>query len=226
MSDKKKYQGDRVKVRTRRYKKRRVYRNQYSSIISPTSTASISSTTSTTTTTTPITPDSQIITAIKPTSSNIINNQPSCTPQQSELLNETASSSKVQLFPTDTPKQTQPITGYRIIDIELLSFVFSLLHCPKCSGNTVELHGKFSKKKGFASYLCIECKSCDYSYKFYTSRIADKTFDINRRMIYSMRTIGQGYSALEQFTAIMNMPRQVVATTSLALGLRKKSSNM
>ena len=37
----------------------------------------------------------------------------------------------------------------------------------------------------------------------------DNTFDINTRAAYSMRTIGQGYSGLEIFTSLMNLPKLV-----------------
>ena len=69
------------------------------------------------------------------------------------------------------------------------------------------LHENFSKKKGFASLLLIKCE-CGFEKEFYSSQPAiAKTHDINRRIIYTMRSIGQGYSSIQKFTALMNMPQ-------------------
>ena len=57
------------------------------------------------------------------------------------------------------------------------------------------------KKKGLAS--------CDFCTDFYTSRSYDNTFDINTRAAYSMRAIGQGYSGLETFKSLLNLPKPV-----------------
>ena len=39
----------------------------------------------------------------------------------------------------------------------------------------------------------------------YTSQSADKKCDINQRIIYGMRSIGQGYLSLGKFTTLMDM---------------------
>ena len=62
---------------------------------------------------------------------------------------ETASSSKIQDILTDTPKQSdKSITGYRFIDIEILTCVVAMLSCPECQTCTLNLHENFSKKDG------------------------------------------------------------------------------
>jgi len=119
------------------------------------------------------------------------------------------SSSKVKEVVTDTPKETDhSITGYRIIDMEILSKVFAELRCPRCNADGLKLHEIFSKKAGFASCLVVKC-SCEFKYnrEFFTSPGCQKTYDINYRVIYTMRTIGQKYASLEKFTSFMNMPR-------------------
>ena len=119
----------------------------------------------------------------------------------------TVSSSKVQTIQTDTPKQTDSkITGYRIIDVELLSDVIEMLCCPACKMSNLRLHESFSKKKGLASFLTLKCESCDFENEFSSSRQAGKGYDINRRLIYSMRSLGQGYCGIKKFTAHMNLP--------------------
>jgi len=65
-------------------------------------------------------------------------------------MNQTASL-KGLLF-TDTPKQNDPkITGYRIVDMELLGDAIEMLCCPSCKQNDIHFHENFLQKKGFSS---------------------------------------------------------------------------
>ena len=51
----------------------------------------------------------------------------------------TVSGSKVEHIPTNTPKHSDPmITGYRFIDVEMLSDVITFLCCPDCK-NTLSV---------------------------------------------------------------------------------------
>ena len=120
----------------------------------------------------------------------------------------TASSSKVQAIVTDSPKQSdRDITGYRFVDMDLLTPVIALLCCPECqTANTLHLHESMKEKMGFASLLTITCQICTFKHEFYSSKQHLKSFDINRRVVYAMRSIGQGYSSIVKFTALINMP--------------------
>ena len=72
---------------------------------------------------------------------------------------KTASISKIEAFETDTPKKTDKvITGYRFVDMEILSTMVSMLCCPLCQSHTLRLHECFVRKMGFASLLTINCK--------------------------------------------------------------------
>ena len=127
----------------------------------------------------------------------------------SEPVQKTASSSKIEAFETDTPRKTDKvITGYRLVDMEILSTMVSMLCCPLCQSHTLNLHECFDRKMGFASLLTIKCKErrCKFKEEFYTSSPVQKAFDINRRIIYAMRSIGQGHASMKKFTALMNMP--------------------
>ena len=119
------------------------------------------------------------------------------------------SQTKIKNIVTDTPKQSdKEISGYRIIDVELLSQVIKVLSCPECKNDELALHENFSEKQGFASLLYIHC-TCGYKKEFRTSRTysCKQSFDVNTRLIYSMRSIGQGYASIEKFTTLMNMPK-------------------
>jgi len=108
---------------------------------------------------------------------------------------------------TNTPKASDAkIDGYRIIDLELLTQFISSLCCPNCYANGLLIRENFLKKHGFSSMLYLQCE-CGFKKEFYTSQNAGKkAFDINRRIIYTMRNLGQGYSGLQKFTTFMNMP--------------------
>jgi len=127
------------------------------------------------------------------------------TPSNSDDLPTAVSFSKVEKI--ETPRQNDiSITGNRIIDVEVLVDVFQSLCCPDCCEKGLRLHENFSKKRGLASLLTLKCK-CGYYREFYTTQKIGQSFDINQRIIYAMRSCGQGYSALERLTALLNMPR-------------------
>ena len=123
------------------------------------------------------------------------------------LSEASISSSKIQEIQTSTPKQEDPfICGNRIIDMEILSNIISILCCPECTKPCLKLSERFSHKKGLSSLLVISCE-CGYKHDFYTSSSCGKSYDINRRTVYTMRACGQGYRGIENFCALMNMPR-------------------
>ena len=100
------------------------------------------------------------------------------------------------------------ISGYRIIDTVILNSIFGEMKCPVCSSFGLFVTEESAKKKGLASHLSVKCSECAYERSFYTSsRSDDKTFDINKRIIYSMRACGQGYASVETFTTLMDMPK-------------------
>ena len=67
----------------------------------------------------------------------------------------TISSDKVEL--TELPKDSVLPTGFRFIDLSILSDVFSLLACPNCSTtNTFKLIDIEDKKKGLTRFMQIK----------------------------------------------------------------------
>jgi hypothetical protein len=119
----------------------------------------------------------------------------------------TVSYRKIETVTPSQPRQLLDIkvTGYRIIDSELLAKVISQLLCPECK-NPVSLTENKALRKGLASNLLIACV-CGFDLNFETSKKAKKSYDINNRIIYTMRTLGQGHAGLEKFTTLMDMPK-------------------
>ena len=94
-------------------------------------------------------------------------------------------------------------TGYRLIDIEILEYVFSLLACPECKQPMLDFSE--SQKFGSARKMQLEC-ACGWQHMFWSSKKECRSFDINRRFCYAMRSCGQGYSGMKQFSMLMNLP--------------------
>ena len=74
----------------------------------------------------------------------------------SQSVNDTStpkssSAVKVKSIDLGSPIKYDKITGYRIIDMELLSGIFEAVLCPTCKNNWLRLLEKHGKKQGLAS---------------------------------------------------------------------------
>ena len=98
-----------------------------------------------------------------------------------------------------------PCGGYRFMAMSVLSGVLENLLCPDCHINNLSLTEKTNQRKGAASYIVVHC-DCGYEHSFYTSLKQQYSFDVNKRLVYAMRSCGQGFSGMEGFTSLMNMP--------------------
>ena len=113
---------------------------------------------------------------------------------------------------------SENISGYRLIDMEILINVFKELVYPSCNIENLLLEENTCAKKGLSAKLVLKC-SCGYEKDFYTSgeRTSSdrgvKGHDVNSRIVYTMRTIGHGYTGLEKFTTLMNMPKPMTTHT-------------
>ena len=90
--------------------------------------------------------------------------------------------------------------------MEVLSSVFEQLRCGDCGCFSLVLMEDSTKRKGCASTLRLLCEHCGWKFSFCTSRKQGKSYEVNRRLVYGMRTIGKGYAGARKFCAIMNVP--------------------
>jgi len=123
-----------------------------------------------------------------------------------------SSSSKIEQLDFPTPTENDKISGYRLIDMHLLSNVIHLLHCPQCETPTLSLGDRITKKQGLASLLYVRCTKCDFVNDFYTSQTCQTSptkhsYDINQRMVYAMRVLGHSHAGIGKFNNLMNMPK-------------------
>ena len=133
---------------------------------------------------------------------------------------DAASTSHKKIIDIDTNEASNKaeLDGYRLLHLGVLERLVCTLLCPNCCDNNLYVDIDESQRKGLASYIIIRCR-CGYSHGEYTSpvinpveeqeRMGAKTFDINIRSVYAMRSCGQGHSALERFCGTMNMPQPI-----------------
>ena len=113
--------------------------------------------------------------------------------------------------PINSPSSMKSIiTGYRIMDMEILADIFSEIACPYCHVKNLILREVFVKRQGSSSLLELYC-TCDFVKEFYASKKIGRRFDVNKRIVYSTRTCGIGHNGLQSFCQDMNMPGSVNA---------------
>ena len=133
---------------------------------------------------------------------------PANTDGQPSTSGTNSASRKISLNLSDRAEQDQPeVTGYRFIDLEILSEVFLQTSCKECgNASCLVLEDKSFERKGSASHLRIRCDQCGWVFAFYSSKKVKQSFDVNKRLVYAMRSIGQGHASMKRFCALMNMP--------------------
>ncbi|XP_066932632.1 uncharacterized protein [Clytia hemisphaerica] len=119
-----------------------------------------------------------------------------------------ASSSKINpLLEEDTAPNNSTdddgLSGFRLMDTSILNDIIRKLPCPDCFVNDLKLIEQKSKN-GFASEFTLKCSA---------SNKCGKAFEVNRRIVYSMRQVGVGYAVLSKFSSYMNMPSSMCKTT-------------
>ena len=128
--------------------------------------------------------------------------------QSTSSATVSASSQKINVAKSpNATKESPHATGYRFIDIEILSEVFQQVVCKECGeSSSLVLEDKKFERKGCASHLRLRCEECGWVFSFYSSKKVKKSFDVNKRLVYAMRSIGKGHASMKRFCTHMNMP--------------------
>ena len=88
---------------------------------------------------------------------------------ESTTFKKTASEKKILDIKTVTPSKSQlPVTGNRIMDMDILSNVLASHNCPTSNTSTLKLFESYKDKNSWASFLNTTC-SCGFEKQFYTS---------------------------------------------------------
>lgn len=99
-----------------------------------------------------------------------------------------------------------------IMDMAIFSDMINLLCCPNCKQTGVKiLH---QKRYGLATKCKMYCQYCSFEKVFWSSQKVEtgRAFDVNRRMVYALRSVGIGHSGAKTFLSRMNLPPPVSRT--------------
>ena len=93
--------------------------------------------------------------------------------QSTSSASVSASSRKVNVIESpNATKESIHATGYRFIDIEILSEVFQQVVCKECGeSSSLVLEDKKFERKGCASHLRLRCEECGWVFRFILRRM-------------------------------------------------------
>ena len=150
--------------------------------------------------------------------------------QSTSSASVSVSSRKINIVESSNATKESPnVTGYRFIDMEILSEVFQQVVCKECGeSSSLVLEDKKFERKGCASHLRLRCEECGWVFSFHSSKKVNKSFDVNKRLVYAMRSIGQGHASMKRFCSHMNMPppMQFKAYRDCNLALSKAANSV
>ncbi|GFV55417.1 uncharacterized protein TNCV_2463071 [Trichonephila clavipes] len=105
--------------------------------------------------------------------------------KNSSATSTNASSSKIKILAAFDEKiaeyQRKPLTGNRIIDMEVLLNLFLQLCCPRCFEEGILLSE--DSTYGLCSNFVIRCKHCDFYSGFSSSKKTLNYFEVNTRFV-------------------------------------------
>ncbi|XP_024878379.1 uncharacterized protein LOC112458805 isoform X2 [Temnothorax curvispinosus] len=89
--------------------------------------------------------------------------------------------------------------GYRIINfVAVFSAISNHVKCSTCGGKVEFLE---SSIRGLGFKILITCNACEPRGVFSSPLIGGNAYDINRRIAFAMRLLGQGLAGIEKFCA-------------------------
>ena len=99
--------------------------------------------------------------------------------------------------------------SYRIVSLDFLSFLFSLICCETC-GHGLDVTE--DRRMGLATTFSFSCGSCGDNVSKSTSYAANvgKSHEINNRFVYACKAAGFAYEKICTFFAGMDLPKPIV----------------
>ena len=110
-------------------------------------------------------------------------------------------------------ESTDAQEGYILFDVKnICEFVNSYVKCEDCLG-TVDCYLDPASRRGFHNKLCVQCSECPWNKTIDNSKVVRTkgthgrcSSEVNIRMVQYVRSIGRGYSALNNFSLYLNSP--------------------
>ncbi|GBM01507.1 hypothetical protein AVEN_209316-1 [Araneus ventricosus] len=117
----------------------------------------------------------------------------------------TASATKLNTLESSDGLESdlQELKGNRIIDIQTLLGIFSILSCPQCFTTGLKLTE--DSKEGLCSNFTIVCK-CGFMAGFTSTPKENKKCSLNTLLVFSLRLMGRGFSAGMKLLCNLNLP--------------------
>lgn len=131
-----------------------------------------------------------------------------------ETETEFASTSAKKLKDSeDTEITVDPTHGYRLINfVSVFAAISAIVKCKKCD-NDVKFNMKGEQGLGFK--IAIQC-TCGQVEVDSCPKIANKSFEINRRLVFAFRLLGIGLQGINLFCGIMDLGHGLAANTYYA----------
>ena len=129
-------------------------------------------------------------------------------PENVPITPQSASARKIGTnngSPTPDVNENQ-VSGFCLMDMAILHNIFKMLPCKNCLEFELTLVNDITQRMGCASCYSLQCNNCRWTETFYTSGQVGHFFEVNRRIVYAMRSIGCGLTAIKRFCTTMNMP--------------------
>ena len=144
-------------------------------------------------------------------SNNINQEHVSASAKKFRVFGVTVDSESENIIPSDAPEKLS--NAYFIAQQKCISMLISTLLCPDCGLPGVSFEVVPESKCGFAAKAKISCSHCEeicgtnfLCERVGNSRSQNVPFDINVRATLAFRGIGCGFSAMKEWSGMMNMP--------------------
>lgn len=126
--------------------------------------------------------------------------------EKSDNLNVSTSAKKLKQSEDLYDLEVDPSFTYRIIDfIAVFTAISNVVVCKECKSPV-----KFTEsgKRGLGFKLVVSCENCESS-EIPNCSFVNKAYEINRRIVLSMRLLGVGLHGIIKFCAFMELPRPI-----------------
>lgn len=98
--------------------------------------------------------------------------------------------------------------GHSIVNLDLLqNALFESCVCKSCLVGKMLLLEENKLRKGLAVAYVLQCDNCDAKTPFSNSKqLPSKSYEVNVRMVYGLRSIGKGYAGGRMLCAMLDLP--------------------
>lgn len=122
----------------------------------------------------------------------------------------TCASAKKLRATRDADIEVNAKCGYRILNfLTVFSAISEVVKCKTCNG---DVQFTESSIRGLGFKLVIKCGKCNPTLINSCPLIAGKAYEINRRIAFVFKLLGLGFTALEKFCGLMDLPKSFVET--------------